>query len=83
MRSERPLSEWMRDQEREYLVRKLKTFRGRVGLAAKSCGVDVRTMYRKMRLYGLDKKSFTTHAQNSSPNLNPIRHRGTHRLTRS
>ncbi|MGH7847067.1 MAG: sigma-54-dependent transcriptional regulator [Candidatus Binatia bacterium] len=55
-----PLSEWVNAQERQYLILKLKAFRGRVGLAAKSCGVDVRTMYRKMRLYGLDKKTFIT-----------------------
>jgi DNA-binding NtrC family response regulator len=59
MRVEVPLSDWIKDQEREYLIRKLKIFRGKMGLVAKSCGVDVRTIHRKMRLYGLDKKSFT------------------------
>jgi DNA-binding NtrC family response regulator len=57
-RKQLPLSEWVRTQEREYLAMKLKAFRGMVGLTAKSCGVDVRTLYRKMRLYGLDKKNF-------------------------
>ena len=62
LRTQLPLSEWISAQEREYLILKLKACRGRVGLAAKSCGVDVRTMYRKMRLYGLDKKKFNTNA---------------------
>jgi DNA-binding NtrC family response regulator len=66
---EAPLDEWVKDQEREYLIRRLKAFRGKVGLAAKSCGVDVRTIHRKMRLYGLDKKDFSTNALSSHPKL--------------
>ena len=81
IRVEVPLSDWIRDQEREYLIRKLRIFRGRVGLAAKSCGVDVRTIHRKMRLYGIDKKSFT-HVENSSSSLTHIPRRITYRLTR-
>ncbi len=52
------LSEWIREQEKEYLIYKLKAFRGRIDLTAKSCGVDVRTIHRKMQIYGLDKKAF-------------------------
>jgi DNA-binding NtrC family response regulator len=52
------LYEWIREQEKEYLIHKLKAFRGRIDLTAKSCGVDVRTIHRKMQLYGLDKKAF-------------------------
>jgi DNA-binding NtrC family response regulator len=59
---EAPLDEWVQGQEREYIIRRLKAFRGRIGPTAKSCGVDVRTLYRKMRLYGLDKKDFSTNA---------------------
>jgi len=65
---EPPLDEWVKDQEREYIIRRLKAFRGKVGLAAKSCGVGVRTIHRKMRLYGLDKKDFSTNALSSHPN---------------
>jgi DNA-binding NtrC family response regulator len=55
-----PLTDWVKDQEREYLIRRLNLFGGRIGPTAKSCGVDVRTIHRKMRLYGLDKKDFST-----------------------
>jgi two-component system, NtrC family, response regulator AtoC len=54
-----PFAEWIKYQEREYLIRKLKVFRGRIGLTAKGSGLDVRTVYRKMRLYGLDKQNFS------------------------
>jgi DNA-binding NtrC family response regulator len=56
---EAPLDEWVRNQERAYLIQRLEAFRGRIGPTAKSCGVDVRTIHRKMRLYGLDKRDFS------------------------
>jgi DNA-binding NtrC family response regulator len=60
-----PLLEWIREQEKQYLMQKLETFGGRIDLTAKSSGVDVRTIYRKMRLYGLDKKVFSRRAAKS------------------
>ena len=53
-----PLSEWIKEQEKQYLIQKLHTFGGNIELTAKSCSVDTRTLYRKMRLYGLNKKTF-------------------------
>lgn len=53
-----PLPQWLREREKQYLIQKLQTFGGSIGLTAKSCHVDARTLYRKMRLYGLDKKTF-------------------------
>jgi transcriptional regulator with PAS, ATPase and Fis domain len=61
-----PLLEWIREQEKHYLMQKLETFGGRIDLTAKSSGVDVRTIYRKMRLYGLDKKVFSRRAAKSA-----------------
>jgi DNA-binding NtrC family response regulator len=52
------LDQWIRNQEKSYLVHKLKLFGGRIDLTARSCGVDARTIHRKMQTYGLDKKSF-------------------------
>jgi len=51
-----PLRRWMNEQEKHYLIHQLRSFGGKIGLTAKNCGVDVKTLYRKMRLYGLDKK---------------------------
>jgi DNA-binding NtrC family response regulator len=53
-----PLNQWIREQEKVYLVHKLKLFRGRIDLTAKDCGVDVRTIHRKLQIYGIDKKVF-------------------------
>src|SRR5262245_4065979 len=53
-----PLMDWLRDQEKGYLLEKLEFFGGRMDLTAKSCGVDVRTLHRKMHLYGIDKRVF-------------------------
>jgi len=51
-----PLRQWLNDQEKHYLLHQLKSFGGKIGVTAKNVGVDVKTLYRKMRLYGLDKK---------------------------
>ena len=80
---EAPLDEWVQGQERDYIVRRLKAFRGRIGPTAKSCGVDVRTLYRKMRLYGLDKRNFSMNPVSSPPNLASLSRTTTsNRLTR-
>jgi transcriptional regulator with PAS, ATPase and Fis domain len=53
-----PLNQWLQEKEKEYLSQKLDDFGGNVGLTAKSCRIGVRTLSRKMRAYGLDKKLF-------------------------
>jgi DNA-binding NtrC family response regulator len=55
---EAPLSDWLGEQEKVYLTEKLALFQGNIAATAKSCGIGVRTLSRKMRLYDLDKKSF-------------------------
>ena len=57
--SELSMNQWIQEQEKAYLIHKLKTFQGRIDLTAKSCGVDSRTIYRKMMIYGLDRKVFS------------------------
>ncbi|HUP43235.1 MAG TPA: sigma 54-interacting transcriptional regulator, partial [Thermoanaerobaculia bacterium] len=46
------------EYEREFLRRLLERSGGRVGEAARLGGVDERTLYNKMRRYGLDKEAF-------------------------
>jgi two-component system, NtrC family, response regulator AtoC len=53
-----PLQQWLREQEKWYLVRQLEACEGKVALTAKTCGVDIKTLYRKMHFHGLDKKAF-------------------------
>ncbi len=52
---EKRLPEMQRPREGQ----QLETFGGRIDLTARSCCVDVRTIHRKMRVYGLDKKNFS------------------------
>jgi DNA-binding NtrC family response regulator len=70
--TELPLHYWIRAQEKEYLIRMLKKFRGRIDRTAKSCGVDVRTLHRKLQFHGLDKKSFSQSALKTRFS-NPVR----------
>ena len=66
-----PFAEWIRRQEREYLVQMLKKFGGRINLTAKNSGLDVRTIHRKMQFHGLDKKTFSRKTLRTA-NHNPI-----------
>ena len=53
-----PLTDWLKEQEKQYLAQKLAVSQGNIALTARSCGIGIRTLSRKMREYGLDKKSF-------------------------
>jgi DNA-binding NtrC family response regulator len=53
-----PFPQWIKEQEKEYIVEKLKTNGGSIDLTAKSSGLAVRTLQRKLRIHALDKKAF-------------------------
>ncbi len=53
-----PLREWLSEQERQYLTQQLLQSGGKIAITAANCGVDIKTLYRKMRFYGLDKRVF-------------------------
>jgi DNA-binding NtrC family response regulator len=61
------LRQWLREKEKDYLSQKLADLGGNVGLTAKMCRIGVRTLSRKMRLYGLDKNLFKEKAVKSEP----------------
>jgi DNA-binding NtrC family response regulator len=46
------------DLERAYLAAMLRATQGKVGEAARRAGIDVRSLYEKMRQYGLAKEDF-------------------------
>jgi DNA-binding NtrC family response regulator len=52
------LEQWMREQEKQYIAHRLQALRGNVALTARSCGVGLRTLSRKIRLHNLDLKTF-------------------------
>ena len=53
-----PFVQWIKEQEKKYLVKQLEAVHGSLDQAAANSGICVRTLFRKMRLYGLDKKQF-------------------------
>jgi len=53
-----PLREWLNTQEKQYLIQQLESCEGKINLAARICGIDVKTLYRKMREHSLDKRDF-------------------------
>jgi DNA-binding NtrC family response regulator len=69
-----PLFKWIKDQEKQYLIRKLSMCGGRIDLTARSCHVGVRTLARKMRSHGLDKRQFESAAAKPASLLLPPNH---------
>jgi two-component system response regulator HydG len=65
------LRQWLREKEKYYLARKLEDLGGNIGLTAKSCRIGVRTLSRKMRTYGLDKKIFKEKPLGERPSAPP------------
>ena len=55
------LRKWLREKEKVYLAQKLEDLGGNVGLTANTCRIGERTLSRKMRDYGLDRKIFKEH----------------------
>jgi DNA-binding NtrC family response regulator len=53
-----PFSQWIKEQEKKYLIQQLAAYQGRLEQTAAGSGMCVRTLFRKMRQYGLDKKQF-------------------------
>ncbi len=52
------LDEWLMEQEKHYLIQQLGSYGGKIAVTAKNSGLGIRTLTRKMRLYGLQKKDF-------------------------
>lgn len=58
-----PLKEWLNEQEKQYLIQQLEVCEGKINVVARSAGIDVKTLYRKMRQHGLDKRFFKQQGQ--------------------
>ena len=72
-----PLRQWLNEKEKQYLFHQLEATGGRIGITAKNCGMDAKTLYRKMRFHGLDKRPFQRiHSEDfSSANRSLLHHR--------
>jgi len=61
-----PLREWLIEQEKRYLLQQLEASGCKISLTARNIGVDVKTLYRKMRQYGLNKRDFQDKGSSAS-----------------
>jgi DNA-binding NtrC family response regulator len=52
------LSRWLGEKEKQFLAQKLEDCGGNIAITARSCGIALRSLHRKMQKYGLDKKRF-------------------------
>lgn len=72
------LNDWLMEHEKQYLIQQLGSYQGKIALTAKNSGLGIRTLTRKMRQYGLEKKDFRPKADqdvqpvNESPSNNQV-----------
>jgi hypothetical protein len=52
------LAQWLDEKEKQFIAQKLEDCGGSIALTARSCDIGLRSLYRKMQKYGLDKKRF-------------------------
>lgn len=52
------LARWLDEKEKQYLAQKLEDCGGNINVTARSCGIGLRSLHRKMQKYGLDKKRY-------------------------
>jgi len=52
------LARWLDEKEKQFLAQKLEDCGGNINATARSCGIGLRSLHRKMQKYGLDKKTF-------------------------
>ena len=52
------LARWLDEKEKQFIAQKLEDCHGNISVTARSCGIGLRSLHRKMQKYGLNKKSF-------------------------
>jgi DNA-binding NtrC family response regulator len=60
------LARWLDEKEKQFLAQKLEDCGGNINVTARSCGIGLRSLHRKMQKYGLDKKSYK-HSSSERP----------------
>jgi DNA-binding NtrC family response regulator len=61
------LAQWLDEKEKQFIAQKLDDCGGNIALTARSCDIGLRSLYRKMQKYGLDKKRFKHNAAPTKP----------------
>jgi two-component system NtrC family response regulator len=57
------LASWLDEKEKQFIAQKLEECGGNISMTARSCGIALRSLHRKMQKYGLDKKRFKHKAE--------------------
>jgi transcriptional regulator with PAS, ATPase and Fis domain len=52
------LARWLDEKEKQFIAQKLEDCHGNISATARSCGIGLRSLHRKMQKYGLNKKNF-------------------------
>lgn len=52
------LARWLDEKEKHFIAQRLEDCGGNINTTARSCGIGLRSLHRKMKKYGLDKKCF-------------------------
>jgi DNA-binding NtrC family response regulator len=52
------LARWLDEKEKQFIAQKLEDCGGNISVTARSCGIALRSLHRKMQKHGLDKRRF-------------------------
>lgn len=63
------LARWLDEKEKQFLAQKLDDCGGNINVTARTCGIGLRSLHRKMQKYGLDKKRYK-HRSTEPPDSN-------------
>jgi two-component system response regulator AtoC len=66
------LARWLDEKEKQFLAQKLEDCGGNISVTARSCGIGLRSLHRKMQKYGLDKKQFKHKPTELPPPNHPL-----------
>jgi DNA-binding NtrC family response regulator len=65
------LARWLDEKEKQFLAQKLEDCGGNISVTARSCGIGLRSLHRKMQKYGLDKKRYKHRSTERPESIKP------------
>jgi two-component system response regulator AtoC len=65
------LARWLDEKEKQFLAQKLEDCGGNISVTARSCGIGLRSLHRKMQKYGLDKKRYKHRSTERPASIKP------------
>lgn len=65
------LARWLDEKEKQFLAQKLEDCGGNINVTARTCGIGLRSLHRKMQKYGLDKKRYKHRSTEPPDSIKP------------